>query len=136
MPDFSRENNVITIRRFAAATMLLGAALVPTALLRADSDPEGFVRVQPEDAAVEEGRLVEVVPGLGEGEVVDASDVRGGRGRLAGDVGEVGAPAGALDLQSPHSPGRVHSSPAGTDRTATARGYVTSRLRGGYPQTS
>jgi len=49
MPNFSREYNVNTIRRFAAATMLLGAALVPTALLRADSDPEGFVRVQPED---------------------------------------------------------------------------------------
>ena len=37
------------IRRFAAATLLLGAALVPTALLRADSDPAGFLRVQPED---------------------------------------------------------------------------------------
>jgi len=40
---------VTTIRRFVATTLLLGAALVPTALLRADSDPEGFLRVQPED---------------------------------------------------------------------------------------
>jgi hypothetical protein len=37
-------------------------------------DVDALLGVEPEDAAVEEGGLVEVVPGLGEGEVVDALD--------------------------------------------------------------
>jgi hypothetical protein len=41
---------------------------------------------------VEEGRFVEVVPGLGKGEVVDAVHVRGSSGVLV--VLEVGEPVG------------------------------------------
>ncbi len=55
-------------------------------------DVDALLGVQAEDAAVEEGRLVEVVPGLGEGEMVDAVDDWGPG--LVGDVREVGTPVG------------------------------------------